>query len=149
MARIEEDHPYRPEDPPYESEFVNCRLCGKPRGLHKYPIPHPDKVEPEKVDGERGIYPKYVVFKHPDFKPDKVEGKATLRAETQFGADFIYHLELIGDFIFTLRPSRDYHARVALAAYAESVRHWNPLLADDIDDALDLVQSEPPRMEPT
>ena len=32
------DHPYDPEEFP-EGEFINCRWCGKPKGLHKFGLP--------------------------------------------------------------------------------------------------------------
>ncbi len=32
------DHPYDPEDDP-EGEFINCKWCGKPKGLHKFGLP--------------------------------------------------------------------------------------------------------------
>jgi hypothetical protein len=101
-------------------------------------------AEPEKVEADRGIYPKYVVFRH----PEKDEGNAFgYWIQDEFSE--VDNLELIEDFTFTLRPSKDYHARVALAAYAESVRHWNPQLAEDVENALSLAYYEPPRMEPT
>ena len=49
--------------------------------------------------------------------------------------------------VFVLRPDHDYHARVALAAYAESVRAYNSSLADDLAGALQLMDP-PTKMEP-
>ena len=100
-------------------------------------------MEPSKVDEGQGIYPKYVVFKHPEFPTNLVIG----HAENPEGTPI--EMEEVTDFTFTLRPSKDYHARVAMAAYAESVRHWNEQLAEDLYEALSLAQSMPPRMEPT
>jgi hypothetical protein len=42
--------------------------------------------------------------------------------------------------VFVLRPDHDYHARVALSAYAASVVAYNPQLADDLNQALDLME---------
>lgn len=46
---------------------------------------------------------------------------------------------MLDSFIFVLRPDRDYHARVALAAYAESVRVFDGTLADDLQQALSVM----------
>jgi hypothetical protein len=100
-------------------------------------------VEPSKVDDSKGLYPKYVVFNHPEEDAENLIGE-------YYGSDGRYHAMIsVKDFCFVLKPSKDYHARVAMAAYAESVRHWNPQLAEDLDDALDLAQTMTPRMEPT
>ncbi len=40
------DHPYEPEDPPYEGEFINCKWCGRPKGLHAITL---QEVETEDV----------------------------------------------------------------------------------------------------
>lgn len=44
-------------------------------------------------------------------------------------------------FLFVLRPDRDYHARVALFAYAASVDAHNPKLAEELFEALSLMDS--------
>lgn len=44
-------------------------------------------------------------------------------------------------FYFVLRVDTDSHARVALRAYAESVRADNPVLAADLDSALAAVEA--------
>lgn len=57
----------------------------------------------------RGLYDKYII--------KKVDGSLTVS-----GAKY-----------FALRADTDPHARVALKAYADSVRKENPQLADDLD----------------
>jgi hypothetical protein len=104
-------------------------------------------AEPTDVDAERGIYPKYLVFKHPE--EDFFDVVAYALSQGLLTPEVRIPLDLVEDFTFTLRPSKDYHARVALAAYAESVRHWNPKLAEDLEWAIAEAQSTPPRMEPT
>ena len=93
----------------------------------------------------KGIYPKYVVFKHPEFIPEDLVAQA-------FGAhldlDSSVDLDLVEDFVFALVPEKDHHARVALAAYAESVRPYQSALADDIDTVLGGL-SPIARMNPT
>lgn len=76
-----------------------------------------------------GVYPKYLVFKHPDYIPDEVQCNSWLGNDWEA-------LELVEDFIFPLKPSTDRHARVALAAYAASCQGENPQLTRDILDAL-------------
>lgn len=49
------------------------------------------------------------------------------------------HWKEITDFFFLLKPKRDHHARVALAAYIESVKEENPKLAEDLKGAMDLL----------
>lgn len=46
---------------------------------------------------------------------------------------------MLDSFIFVLRPDRDFHARPAIAAYAESVRPYDPTLADDLQQALSVM----------
>lgn len=99
-------------------------------------------MEPSNVDGEQGLYPKYVVFKHPEAETFWSIAHASIEGR-------LIDLEEVEDFTFVLRPSKDYHARVAMAAYAESVRHWNEQLAEDLYEALELARTMPPRMEPT
>lgn len=50
----------------------------------------------------------------------------------------------IDTFVFVLRPDRDYHARVALSAYAESVRAFDAELADDLHGVLSLLSVPSP-----
>ncbi len=73
-----------------------------------------------------GIYPKYLVFKHPDYIPEVIS--AWSEGEDQGTQRLI----LVEDFVFVLKPNTDQHARVAIAAYAESVGIENPGLADDL-----------------
>lgn len=92
-----------------------------------------DKVNPV------GVYPKYLVFKHPDFYPDVVAATAW-----EDEASSSVNLEQIEEFVFVLRPDRDYHARVALAAYMESVRGYDSSLAEDLDTVLTNVRYSTP-----
>lgn len=80
---------------------------------------------------ERGIYPKYVVFKHP-----QVEVKQFGGAYTEEGNFQAYPMEQVDDFCFVLKPIKDKHARVAMAAYAESVKEEKPQLAKDLYEIL-------------
>ncbi len=80
---------------------------------------------------DEGIYPKYMVFKHPDFIPDLIEAYAY---HQYTGAGFTPPMPLlpIGEFVFVLKPGTDKHARVAIAAYAESVRYDKPILSSEL-----------------
>lgn len=98
---------------------------------------------PENVDASQGIYPKYLVFDHPPFEPDSIYADAVAEEISE-----TFRLTLVEDWVFVLKPKKDYHARVALAAYAESVRHWNSKLADDLDVVL-AVEWDETEMEPT
>lgn len=83
-----------------------------------------------------GMYEKYRVIKTADLDDvTSIDVREMIMEST------------IDTFVFVLRPDRDYHARVALAAYAESVRGYNEALADDITDALS-VMDPPTKMEP-
>ena len=74
-----------------------------------------------------GIYPKYVVFKHPGFVPEQVIAHAY---EQVMGIGI--NLRRVEEFVFVLKPRTDPHARVALAAYAESVRYDKPILSSEL-----------------
>lgn len=80
-----------------------------------------------------GMYDKYRVIKVSDLHDVDMREKVNSIA--------------IDDFVFVLRPDRDYHARVALAAYTESVRAYNKELAEDLMGVLELTEM-PTRMEP-
>lgn len=83
-----------------------------------------DGIFDQSNEGE-GLYDKYRVYFSEGLPPDW-QGAA-------------YRDALVPGFVFVLRPDHDYHARVALAAYMESVRGFNPTLAEDIGGALDLL----------
>ena len=76
-----------------------------------------------------GIYPKYVVFKHPDFVPDLIEAVAYPPYKGGFTPPET--LFPIQEFVFVLKVT-DHHARVAMAAYAESVRYDKPVLSSEL-----------------
>lgn len=80
-----------------------------------------------------GMYDKYRVIKVSDLHDVDMREKVNSIA--------------IDDFVFVLRPDRDYHARVALAAYTESVSAYNKELAEDLRGVLELMDP-PTRMEP-
>lgn len=80
-----------------------------------------------------GIYPKYLVFKHPDFIPVGVS--AWVSASLGEGVE-MSPLHQVEDFVFVLKPDSDVHARIAIAAYAESVRQENDQLSVDLFDVL-------------
>lgn len=50
-------------------------------------------------------------------------------------------------FVFVLRPDQDYHAWIALWAYAASVSAYNKQLSDDLFQAIGLMDT-PTNMEP-
>jgi hypothetical protein len=70
-----------------------------------------------------GMYPKYTVYRNSEGRPP------------------IQPLFEIRD-VFVLAPSKDYHARVALAAYIESVRYFNESLANDLEEFLEFTMPE-------
>ena len=76
---------------------------------------------------DEGIYPKYVVFKHPDFVPEQVIAHAY---EQAMGIGM--NLPIVEEFVFVLKPGTDRHARVAIAAYAQSVMEEKPLLGEEL-----------------
>ncbi len=78
---------------------------------------------------DKGIYPKYVVFKHPPFEPSSVTAGAI-----EFSVDYspLIPLEQVEEFCFVLKPGTDHHARVAIAAYAQSVMGDSPLLGEEL-----------------
>lgn len=82
---------------------------------------------------DKGIYPKYVVFKHPKFDPAVIMASAW-----EFSKEFSppTRLEGVDDFCFVLKPIKDKHARIAMAAYAESVKEEKPKLAADLMEIL-------------
>ncbi len=79
-----------------------------------------------------GIYPKYVVFKHPDFIPELIEAVAYHPHPQEGGFRPPDTLFPIREFVFVLKPGTDKHARVAIAAYAESVRYDKPELSHEL-----------------
>lgn len=112
----------------------------------------------EEMMGEtnEGLYDKYRVIRTADLdrlallaeEEDDVDGGPTMVAT--FAVETVKWVESASisgmngqegsSFVFVLRPDHDYHARVALAAYAASVRAYNPQLADDLDQALGLME---------
>lgn len=82
---------------------------------------------------EDGLYEKYRVFREPELSynhghPVPLFGPHFVPDET---GDPI-ELEEVQSFLFVLKPDSDPHARVALAAYAESVHNEKPHLAADL-----------------
>ena len=80
---------------------------------------------------DQGIYPKYVVFKHPKEEPTGFMG--TYLSQARIPKD----MPLVEDFVFVLKPLKDRAARLALAVYAEAVRHEKPRLAAELKEILD------------
>ena len=84
-----------------------------------------------------GLYPKYIVYRWPDLGADEPEIMASYLADFQVGVEGMgevwLEMEQPKGFLFVLKPDTDQHARVALAAYAESVRPSDPRLAEDLD----------------
>lgn len=83
-----------------------------------------------------GIYPKYLVFHYiegHDWSNEKFQVYA--RHENK-DVHHVHNLDEVDDFCFVLKPIKDKHARVALAAYAESVKDEKPNLHRDIMEVL-------------
>jgi len=76
------------------------------------------------------LYPKYLVFHHPQALYDFTEAK-TIVVGGDAEEEETFLVEVDG-FFFVLKPDTDKHARVALAAYAESVADEFPGLAKDL-----------------
>ncbi len=89
-------------------------------------------------------YTKYRVFREPDIDSPgghPVDVMANYLAGFEFdteGKGEVWEpLEEVTDgMFFVLRPTKDHHARVALAAYAASCAKEHPLLSDDLFDML-------------
>lgn len=85
---------------------------------------------------DKGIYPKYVVFKHPGFEPEVLDAKAFADSAGEYSWSTFADLEHVDDWVFVLKPISDPHARIALAAYAESCKAERPQLSQDIYEVL-------------
>ncbi len=82
----------------------------------------------------KGLYPKYVVFKHPEYEAAAFEAYAVV-GFTDRGGKLAYNsrtIDQVEDFYFVLKPGSDRHARVAMAAYAQSVMEDDPLLGEEL-----------------
>lgn len=90
------------------------------------------------------LYAKYRVFREPlessEHPVQLIEGPTFLLDTIEFGRVSVY-LNEVEEFTFVLKPDTDQHARVALAAYAESVRPFKPQLAKDLTEALELIEA--------
>lgn len=75
------------------------------------------------------LYVKYRIFHEPSVEVHPAEVTASYKAD----GDRPRPLYEVEGFLFPLKPDTDRHARVALAAYAESVRVDRPRLAEDLD----------------
>lgn len=94
------------------------------------PPPTEPTPDPFDLSNDQGIYPKYVVFRHPG-------DDATFTAYAFYpDTATTIPLQEVDDFLFVLKPISDPHARVALAAYAQSVSATRPQLARDIWEVL-------------
>lgn len=79
---------------------------------------------------DRGIYPKYLIYKYPKgISPLDIRTAVATSNTTEV-------LEPVDDFCFVLKPLHDKHARIAMAAYAESVKEEKPQLAADLYEIL-------------
>jgi hypothetical protein len=80
-----------------------------------------------------GLYNKYRVFR----EPENVEEHPTdLEAIYQDSDGATRFSEEVREFVFVLKPDSDRHARIAIAAYAESVDLEKPQLAEDLREIL-------------
>jgi len=99
-------------------------------------------------DGEPGgLYAKYRVFREPQFDdarnpieihPVPLECGPVYGTPADKDSDLtiISAMEEITDFVFVLKPENDPHARVAIAAYAWSVKGEDPSLWGDLMNVL-------------
>lgn len=113
--------------------------------------PRPEQVFEElSQDDPDGLYDKYRVFKEPQDDesnghpvplygpyqiPPSINPNNYIEGEA-LSIGFRSPLEEVTDFVFVLKPDSDPHARVALAAYAQSVRYEKPQLYDDLWEIL-------------
>ena len=84
----------------------------------------------------KGLYPKYIVYRWPtdSLNEDPDIQASYLRSDFEAGVGEVWlEMEQVTGFVFVLKPDTDQHARVALVAYAESVRPSDPQLAADLD----------------
>lgn len=92
-----------------------------------------------------GVYDKYRVVKTEDLEGLRlrITDIETWAADIRNAVATVDWIEdhAIDTFVFVLRPDRDYHARVALFAYAASVDGHNPQLASDLFEALQLMET--------
>ena len=93
-----------------------------------------------------GLYPKYIIYRWPEDPLDEEpEIRAVYMADIVVGpegpGEIWADLEQPKGFLFVLKPDTDQHARVALSAYAESVRPSNPKLAEDLDGVLEITHA--------
>lgn len=79
----------------------------------------------------RGMFHKYVVLKTEDMDVGITA--------TEEPGEVRFTISNPVEDAFVLRPSKDFHARVALAAYIESVRLYDEHLADDMEQFLALT----------
>lgn len=108
-----------------------------------------------------GLYEKYRVFKEPEnvtehpvplyheptYDPASYEGPIEYMGNRgEIHSILPRALEEVEAFVFPLKPDSDIHARVAIAAYAESVRGEKPQLASDLRDVLDSLDEMVPQM---
>lgn len=90
-----------------------------------------------------GLYDKYRVFKEPEDAlehPARVMVSYEAKGLVDDEGEFWKELEEVNDFVFVLKPSTDVHARVALAAYAWSVKEKKPELHTDLLSMLEVLE---------
>ena len=98
-----------------------------------------DEKRDEMIEGiPHGMYPKYAVYRMPADPDWRVAPPVGFPEK---GSGQLQNLEEVPD-VFVLAPSKDYHARVALAAYIESVRGYNEQLASDLEEFLALTMPD-------
>lgn len=87
----------------------------------------------ESSEDPDGLYYKYRVFREPD---DADDHPVPMDCEYHDADNKIRYMEEVKEFVFVLKPDSDPHARVALAAYGQSVRSEKPQLYDDLWEIL-------------
>lgn len=109
-------------------------------------------------DEKDGLYDKYRVIKTDDL--DQLAKLAEQSGQIgKYAAETVKWVEMVSisgmndqgidgsQFVFVLRPDKDYHALVALNCYAASVAGYNKELSEDIFQAIDLMEA-PTNMVP-
>ena len=89
-----------------------------------------DRTTPLTALDPLGLYAKYRVFKEP---ADADTHPVDITIFTTSDHSSVLEVE---SFVFVLKPDSDHHARVALAAYAQSVIIEKPELYNDLMDVL-------------
>lgn len=89
---------------------------------------------------------KYVVYHHPPFpddptKDDWIKAYYFEGVDPEDQGEIWLDMQEVSSFVFVLRPDRDVHARVALAAYIESAKQDYPRLSEELRHVLEVMEA--------